>query len=207
MGDSLLVLAEQLRHPNGQSDLAGHGLGQRNLLFAPSSGCVAVEREDSDQRNGKNGARAEAQKHVTTSERSILELRRRPDILDRHGPAALHREVRNGQTPPGLHRRQAGALPLRSRNLTVRAEPDQASVDAQGKAGLLHCHAQQLVDVQLGANACRDPGDEALAIERLGQTGRRAGAIEREGRIAGDLLQHAELLARECPVPRNRAGN
>ena len=175
----LLVLAEQLRHAHRQSDLTGHGLGQCDLLVAPSSGRVAVEGEHADQlvedhdRNGENGARAETHQRVASSERGIVQLRRGLDILDRQGLAALYREIRNRKAPPGIDRFQSTLLPLRRGDVAVRAQADQAAVDRKRTTGLLHGDPQQLVDVELRANACRDPGDEAFSLERLRQTGCR----------------------------------
>ncbi len=188
--DPLLVLAEQLRHSHRQSDLPGHRLGQRDLFVAPGPRGVAVQSEDSDQlvedhdRNGKDRTRAEAEHRVAAAERNIVELRRRLDILERDGLAPRHREVRDGKVSSGLDRSQSRPLPLRGRNLTLSAEADQTPVDAQRVAGLLHRDAQQLVDVELRANAGRDSRDEALAFERLGQIGRRSRTIERKRRVA-----------------------
>ena len=70
----------------------------------------------------------------------------------------------------------------------MRAEPDQTPVHRQREARFLDGDAQQLVDVQLGPDARGDPRDETLALERFGQTGGRAGAVERERRIARDAL-------------------
>ena len=192
--DPLLVLAKQLGHPHRESDFAGDGLGQRDLLVVPGSGAVAVERQHSDQlvendnRNCENRARAQAQQSVASCERRILEGRLRLDILDDHGLSTLDGEVRDGQAPSDADRFQAGPLPLRGRNLAVRAEPDQTAVHRQREARFLDGHAQQLVDVQRGTNARGDPRDETLALERFGQTGGRAGAVERERRIARDAL-------------------
>ena len=49
------------------------------------------------------------------------------------------------------------------------AEAQEAPVDSDGDAGLLDRHAEDGVEVELGANLAADRGDEPLALERLGE--------------------------------------
>ena len=138
-GHPLFVLAQQLRNAHGQSDLTGYGLGQRDLVVAPSARRRTVEGEHPDQfvedhdRDGEDRTGAETQQRFTALEQNVLELRRRLDILDRQGLAAFHRKVRNGETPRGLDRLQTGLLPLHGRDVAVRAEPDQAAVHRRAR--------------------------------------------------------------------------
>ena len=174
-------------------------------------GVVAVEGEHADQlvedhdRNGENGARAETHQRVASSKRGIVQLRRGLDILDRQGLAALYREIRNRKTPPGSDRFQSTLLPLRRGDIAVRAQADQAAVDRQRTTGLLHGDPQQLVDVELRTNACRDPGDEAFSLERLRETGCRPEIVALvDGAFMSTRGLERGMRARR-PRPRGRA--
>ena len=112
-----------------------------------------------------------------------------------------------GETPPGLDWLQAGLLPLRRRDVAVRAETDQAAVHRERAAGLLDGDPQQLVDVQLRANASRDPGNEPFPVERLRQAGSRARPIEGKRILARDRCNSpssSEVNARASRPNRRR---
>ena len=144
--------------------------------------------EDHD-RNGEDRAGAETQQRGGTSERKVVELRRRLDILDRQGLAASDREVRDREVSAGGDGLQSRLLPLRRGDVAVRAKTDQAAVRRERLAGFFDRDPQQLVDVQLRPNASRDSRNEALSVEGLRQTRSRARPIERKRALARDPLQ------------------
>ena len=91
--------------------------------------------------------------------------------------------------PLGRDRHRAGPL----------AEAQEAPVDADGDAGLLHSDPEHGVEVELGANLASDRGDEPLTLERLRERVRRPRAVERERGFGGQGLEQRELVARRRP--------
>ena len=69
------------------------------------------------------------------------------------------------------------------------AEAQEAAVDADRDAGLLHRHAEDGVEVELRANLAADRGDEPLPLERLGERVGGARPVERERGLGGEGLQ------------------
>jgi hypothetical protein len=154
-----------------------------------------VEREhaeqlaEDDDRHREHRARAEGAQRLDSAERRVIELGRCLDVPNHERLALPAGEVGDRQRAARRHGLELRHVPLRCELVLRRAVANEAPVDADCLARLLDGDREHLVDVQLGAHLPRDPGDDALSLERLRQCRGRAGAVERGRGLAGDLVQ------------------
>ena len=160
-----------------------------------------VEHEDG---HAQHRARLELPEGLEPSEGRVLELRRVLDVLDRDGRARPRRQIGDGQCRPRPNGLQAGDMPLGCDVPSV-SEPDQAAVDFERRAGLADGDVEELVDLELGADARGDVGDETLPLQRVGERDARAGTVERERGLRREPLHQRELVGLERARPGDGA--
>ena len=128
-----------------------------------------------------------------------------PTATVRRSRAARLRPGSLGATSPTGPDSRRVPLGQDRHRLADLAEPDEGARDvADRPRGLLDGDAERRVDVELGADAPADLGDQALAPERGPQRLVRARAAERQGGFAGQALHDVELGGGEAPVARPR---
>ena len=201
---------EQLRRVKRDRDLAGHGLGQRDLCFGPRTRLGSVQPEDADHpvededRSREHRERVEVEHALDPSELGVFQGGLRADVADGHRSPFAGREIRDRKPIVGsADRNEALRVPLgANRHRPARlAEPQEAALDAHGLAGLLDGDPQDGLQIELGSNLASDRRHQALPLERLGERARRAGAIEGERSLGGQGLEQRELL----PVKTRRS--
>ena len=197
---------------DGEAELPRNRLGERDLSREPARGLGPVQAEhaddpvEDDDRGGDDAARPEVEERLATAEARVLELRCRLDVGHVHRPPVAGGEVEARE--PGrhvAHRPDSGRVPLGQdgHRLADLAEPDERARDvADRPRRLLDGDAERRVDVELGADAPADLGDQALAPERGPKRLVRARAAERQGSFAGQALHDVELGGGEAPVAR-----
>ena len=210
--EALLVLAQQAGGVDGEAQLPGHGLGQRDLAGLPGPDLPAVQAEDPDHavededRRGDGRARSQGKEGVRAPEGGVLaELARRLHVGDRHGAAVARREVHGRQVRRLVaHGLDARRVPFgeHGHRLPLLAEADEAPCDADRLRGLLDRHLQDRVQVELGTDTAADLRDQPLALERDAQRLGGASPAEGEGRLAREALDDVDLGVREVPVGR-----
>src|SRR5439155_22442875 len=125
-----------------ESDLTGDSFGQGDLLARPPPWNRAMQCKDTDElvehddRNGQDGTRAEVEQRLAPTQGRIVEILCSFDVFDRHGLAPCDSEVRRGQPPGGLDRRQPRPLPLRGGNVASSTEPDETTFNPERSARL-----------------------------------------------------------------------
>ncbi len=173
--EPLPVLAQETGDVDSYGNLAGDGLGERDLVVRPRPRLAAMEREDADQlvedddRRREDGTAAEPTHRVTAPERPVVELRRSVDVVDRDRPPLAGGEVRDQEGRRLDDRLQARRGPLRGELLVVR-EPDETPVDRERPPGLLDRDAQETLGVELRAHLRGDARHQPLARERVAQS-------------------------------------
>ncbi len=209
--EALLVLAEQPGGMDGEAELAGDGLGERDLACLPGPDLAPVQAEHPDHavededRRGDGGKRTQGEEGVRASERGILaELAVRLDVRDGHGAAVARGKVHGRQVRSLVaHRLDSRRVPFceHGHRLPALAEPDEATRDAADRLrGLLDGDLEDGVEVELGADATADLRDQPLALECGLQGFARPCPAEGEGRFAGHAPDGVELGLREAPV-------
>ncbi len=206
--ESLLVLLEELRRVKRDPDLAGHGLGQRDLCFGPWTRLGSVQPEDADHpvededRSREHGERVEVEHALDPSELGVLQGGLRAHVADGDRSPLAGREIRDRKPiVVSADRNEALRVPLgaNGHRPTRLAEPQEAALGAHGLAGLLDGDPQDRLQIELGSNLASDRRHQALPLERLGERARRSGAIEGERSLGGQGLEQRELLSREDP--------
>ena len=160
-----------------ESDLARDRFHQRDLGARPGPGRRSVGDEDADHpvehrdRGREDGRRPEPGERVESGQ-VVGDLGRRLNVADRYGLEPAGGEIRDRQRR-GIagDRAQPLAVPLsRDRHRPAGlAKPDEAAIDPERSPRLLDGDLVQGVDVELGADAPRDLGDDALPVEGVGE--------------------------------------
>jgi hypothetical protein len=196
--EATVVLLEQLGRVDRDAELARDRLGQCDLRVGPVARLRAVEAEDADHpiededRRDEHGERVEVEQGLDAAHLRVLERRLLANVADRDRAPLAGREIRSGQVLRHLpDRDEALVRPLggdRHRR-ALFSEPQEAAADACGQARGLDCDAEQVVEVELGANLAGDRGDEAFAFQRVGELIGGARAVERECGFSGERLK------------------
>ena len=200
------VLLQELRCVHGDSQLPRDRLDDQDVGLGPGSGLGTVKAEHPDHlvehedRRRQHSERVEVDERLNPTQLRILKGRLLADVSHGHRPALACRQVRARKpVGDGVDRDEALRMPFgddRHRPRPV-AEPQEAPVDSDRDAGLLHRHAKNRVEVELGTNLAADRGDEPLAFEGLGERVGRACAVERKRCFGRKRLQERELVTVE----------
>ena len=208
---TLLVLGQEAGGVDGEAQLPGNRFGEGDLPRKPARRLPPVQAEDADHlvedddRGRQRSPRAEVEESLAVAQAGIRDLVGRLVVLDDDRPALPGGEVELRKSRRGVSDRvEPGRVPLgeHRHGLSELAEPDEGARDADRLGRLLDRDAENGVEVELGAHAPPDLGDEPLALQRHSQGFVRASTPEREGRLAGQALHDVELGGREAPMAR-----
>ena len=202
LGEPAVALAEQPARVDGDRGLQGDGLGERDLGARPASRFGAVQTEhpdhsiERDDRCRQDGTDAPVDQLAHVAQRRVVQLRSLEHVADRNRAAVAGRQVGHGQAARVAEWVDTPGCPLRQhrRRLAGLAEADEAALDVRRLSGLLDRDLQELVEIAARADGARDPGDQALAFERVGDRIRRARPLEGQARIGGECLHQVELV-------------
>ena len=204
--ETLAVLGEESGEPDREPGLGGDRLDEEHGVPAPGARRVAMRREHADRaiphddRRRDDGACAERTQLVEPSEGVVLELRGLVEIRDDDGGTGPRRQIRDGQPAcPVAERPRAGGVPLRKQRQRAVgvAEPYEAARRAERAPRFLDGRGERGVEIELGAQAPRDPREQPLARKRFAERARRARALERDRSLGREGLHDPEILGRE----------
>ena len=212
LGQPAVALAQQARGVERDRSLAGDGLRERDLVRAPVTDGGPMEREHAeeplmrDDRRRQYGTNAVLGEAADVTEAAVVERRRLEDVGDGHRAAKPGGEIRDRQPAGIAERRHTDGVPLGRDpgRVVLLAEPDEAAGRVDRDADLLEHRRQHLGDVPARPELERHVRDQALPLERVGESDRRARPLEREPRLADERLHPPELLLVEHARAANR---
>ena len=209
LGQPAVAVTEQPGGIERDRCLAGDGLGERDLRRAPVAHERAVKGEHAeepvlrDDRRRQHGADTVLGEPADAAERLVFERRGLENVGDGDGAADPRGEIDDREpgrvaerrTPSASHSAATAALSpsLMKQRIASTALPISSST-----AGSTSSTSR----LERSSTRCRD---QSLTFERIGQSDRRARALEREPRFAGESLHPAELVLVEHARTPDRA--